>query len=259
MLIFAMIALLQGCDTFFEPDITDQNVNLVSPAKGISTDVAAQTFLWEKIRDNSDYHFQLASPSFDSSATFIVDTVIPSLKFDVTLYPARFEWRVRAENSVYHTNWTTSTFSVFSTTDLTRQKVNLLAPGSISNTGNLKFQWDKLYNAEKYSFVVYRDNWDGIIVVPPLEVSLNQSDQALKDGKYVWGVMALNQNSQSIYWRKDLIVDSTPPLQPVLITPRDSSVITAATISFSWNSSDLTSGISQDTSKNPHPEEGALC
>jgi hypothetical protein len=71
----------------------------------------------------------------------------------------------------------------------------------------------------------------------------------LGDGKYVWGVKAKNSLFETPYSQKNLMVDATAPLIPVLISPSDNSVVKNSLISFLWKSSDLTSGIARDTLK----------
>lgn len=254
MVLIFMVVVTAGCSTFFEEDISDQTVKLLSPANGISTDISSQTFCWERIEGASEYRFQLVTPSFDSTEALLMDTLLldtlgSSNKINVTLYPSNFEWRVRAENSGWQTKWTTGKFQIYSTTDLTRQRINLLAPGLMANTTNTGFQWDALYNADNYSFVVYKENWDGVLAVPPVLLTSTYSGITLGDGKYVWGVMAKNTTSGTLYSQKSLIVDTTPPATAVLSSPADSSSVTNTTITFTWNSSDQTSGIARDTLK----------
>ena len=247
--LFFVLLLFVGCKAFFEQDITNQTVTLLAPTSGVKTEIASQTFLWEQIDGASDYRLQIVSPSFDSIRVMVLDTIISTDKFSYVLYPAVFEWRVRAENSVYQSSWAMGKLQVYSTTDLTGQKVNLLAPGTITNCNTVNFQWDILYNANHYTLVVYKDLWQGVPAVSPTTVDTTFLTSTLTDGNYIWGVKAQNSTSETLYSQKSLIVDSTPPTQPVLSAPSNGSVGTSMTISFTWNSSDLTSGISQDTLK----------
>jgi len=247
--LFFVLVLFAGCKAFFEQDITKQTVKLLAPSSGVKTEIASQTFLWEQIDGASDYRLQIASPSFDSIRVMVLDTIISTDKFSYVLYPADFEWRVRGENSVYQSSWAMGKLQVYSSTDLTGQKVNLLSPGTITNFNTVNFQWDILYNANHYTLVVYKDLWQGSPALNPTVVDTTFLMSNLADGNYVWGVKAQNPTSETLYSQKSLIVDSTPPTQPVLTTPSNGSVGTSTTISFTWNSSDLTSGISQDTLK----------
>jgi hypothetical protein len=248
-LVFLVLLVISGCKTFFEEDITNQTVALLSPATGSTTEIASQTFWWQKLEGDMKYRLQIVSPSFDSSEVLILDTLIASDKFTVVLYPSVFEWRVRAENSVWQTKWTTGELEIYSTLDLKRQKVNLTSPGAMTNKNSNRFGWEELYNAEDYSFVVYQDQWDGILAVEPTKVDGTFIEKELIDGQYVWGVKAENSTSESLFTQKTLIIDSTSPTKPILALPSDGSTVTNLTLSFSWNSSDLTSGIARDTLK----------
>ncbi|HEY3390350.1 MAG TPA: hypothetical protein VGK38_12300 [Prolixibacteraceae bacterium] len=247
--IFFALVLIAGCKTFFEEDISNQTVTLLSPGSGTETEIASQTFWWEKVEGASDYRLQVVTPSFESTETLILDTLISADKFTFTLYPSVYEWRVRAENSAWQTQWTKGQLQIYSTLDLTRQKVNLLSPGLIINTKSIRFQWDGVTNAKSYSIVAYKDQWDGISAVTSTKVDTTFFENELNDGKYVWGVKAKNSISETLYSQKTLIVDTTPPTVPDLSSPSDSSAFTNTKVSFTWSSSDLTSGISQDTLK----------
>lgn len=248
-LLFFVLVVITGCKTFFEEDISNQTVKLLSPTNGTMTEIGPQTFWWEKIGGASDYRLQVVSPSFDSAEVLILDTLVSTDKFIAVLYPSVYEWRVRAENSAWQTQWTIGQLQIYSTTDLTRQKVNLLSPGLIINTKNIRFQWDGLSNAKNYSYVAYKDEWDGILAITHTLVDITFFEKELIDGKYIWGVKAKNPTSETLYSQKSLIVDATPPTTAGLSSPTDGSVGTNTTITFTWNSSDLTSGISQDTLK----------
>lgn len=247
--LISLLFIVAGCKTFFEEDITNQAITLLSPATGIETDIASQTFWWNKVEGAKSYRLQIVTPTFNSSDALILDTLISSDKFTNVLYPSAFEWRVRAENDGYQTQWAINKLLIFSTSDLTRQKVNLIAPGTISVSENIRFQWDGLYNAKNYSFVAYKDKWEGILEVAPTSVDTTFLEEKLNDGIHVWGVKAKNSNSETLYAQKTLIIDKTPPVMAVLSLPSDSSLSTKTTILFTWTSSDLTSGISQDTLK----------
>jgi len=244
-----VLVAIAGCKTFFEEDITNQTVKLLSPTTGTTTEIASQTFWWEKIDGASDYRLQVVTPSFNSAEDLVLDTLVSTDKFIAVLYPSIYEWRVRAENSVYQSKWTTGQLQIYSTLDLTRQKVNLLSQGLITNTKNIRFQWDGVLNAKSYSYVAYKDKWEGVLAVTSTKVDTTFFEKELNDGKYVWGVKAKNAISETLYSQKTLTVDATPPTIPVLSAPSDSAVVSKTTVSFAWESSDLTSGIGQDTMK----------
>lgn len=247
--LFLVLIVISGCKTFFEEDITNQTVAILSPARGTVTEIASQTFWWQKVEGAMKYRLQIVTPSFDSTEVLVLDTLVASDKFMVNLFPSVYEWRVRAENSGWQTPWTMGELEIYSTMDLKRQKINLLSPGLMTNKNTNRFEWDELYNAKNYSFVIYKEQWDGVLAVEPTNVEDAFIEAELMDGKYVWGVKAENSTSESLFSQKTLTVDATPPLKPALISPSDGLTASSLTLSFSWNSSDLSSGIARDTLK----------
>lgn len=254
-MIFKDIAMLllmitiNGCNTFFEEDITQKTVGILSPSSGTESEVASQTFWWKKVDGASHYHLQIVTPSFDSIQVLILDTIVSSDKFMMVLYPSVYEWRVRAENSAWQSQWTSTTLKIYSTNDLTRQKINLRAPGSLSNKSKNLFRWEGLYNADHYAIVAYKDQWEGILAISYTNVDTTNFETNLNDGMYIWGVKAINSTSETLYTQKSLMVDTSSPEVPDLLAPSDKSISSALKVSFSWNSSDMMSGLAQDTLK----------
>jgi hypothetical protein len=244
-----LLLIITGCQTFFEEDISNQKVVLLSPVPGIETEIVSQTFWWTEIEGATDYRLQIVTPSFDSSEVLILDTLISKDKFSKVLFPSDFEWRVRAENNVFKTDWSKGFLYILSTDDLTRQTVNLISPSSITNLKKIKFEWDYLYNADNYLFVAYKEEWDGILEITPTITDTTFLEKVLPEGKFSWGVKARNSVSETLYSQKSLIVDSTPPDIPILLSPTDEYITTNTSITFSWSSSDLTSGILYDSLK----------
>jgi hypothetical protein len=249
ILFITFLFFVSGCHTIFEEDITDQKVELLSPITGIETEVFSQTFWWTEVKGASSYRLQIVTPSFDSSEVLILDTLITKDKFTLILYPEIFQWRVRAENSVFHTPWTTGSLKIYSSDDLTRQTVNPGSPGVLTNSHNIRFEWSALYTAESYSFLVFREIWDESEEIAPITTDTTYLVINLTDGKYIWGVKANNSFSETLYSKKVLIVDSTPPDIPALSLPGNDSKTSDTTVSFSWISSDVTSGILYDSLK----------
>jgi hypothetical protein len=247
--IFILLLIISGCQTFFEKDISDEKVKLLSPTPGMQTDIVSQTFWWSEIEGATNYRLQIVTPAFDSSEVLLLDTLISKDKFSKVLFPSVFEWRVRAENNAFMTDWSYGELYILSTDDLAKQTVNLNFPGPIMNSNKIRFGWDNLYNADTYTFVAFKDIWDGIYEISPTVIDTTILEKILPDGIYSWGVKAKNSVSETLYSKKNLVVDTTPPEKPILISPVDEFSTTDKTITFSWNSSDRTSGILYDSLK----------
>jgi hypothetical protein len=251
MLGIILIATMAGCDSFFEDDISNRTVELVSPADQVETDILTQTFYWDVVKGASSYRLQVATPSFANSENLVLDTLVTDNKYTYSLFPAEFEWRVRAENSAYHSGWSSSHFTIYSSNDLTRQKVQLVSPhdGKITNSTDISFVWDALYNADNYQIAIYKGSWEGEMVVAPVSVDGTSYEGTLSEGTFFWGVQAQNQTSETSYTIQSMVIDQTPPNVPVLTSPENNSTVTSTSVQFAWKSSDSGSGIAQDTVK----------
>jgi len=251
MLGIILIATMAGCDSFFEDDISNRTVELVSPADQVETDILTQTFYWDAVKGASSYRLQVVTPSFANAENLVLDTLVSDNKYTYTLFPAKFEWRVRAENSVYQSGWSSSHLTIYASDDLTRQKVQVSSPhdGYITNQADISFVWDALYNADNYQVAVYKGSWEGETEVAPVNVDGTSYEGTLSEGTFFWGVKAQNQTSETSYTIQSLMIDQTPPNVPVLTSPENNATVTSTSVQFAWNSSDSGSGIAQDTVK----------
>ncbi|MEM1003019.1 MAG: hypothetical protein AAGH46_10265, partial [Bacteroidota bacterium] len=69
-------------------------------------------FSWEPIQFSDGYQLQVAEPNFQFATQILEDTLVGSTSFIKTLSSGPYEWRVRAVNSAYETNYTTQAFSI---------------------------------------------------------------------------------------------------------------------------------------------------
>ncbi len=237
LLITIPISLLFGCSVFMEEDISDDLVTLIAPADNDSTEIVTLTFWWNKNNDATSYRLQIVSPDFASATSVVLDTLVVEDKYDVTLFPGDFEWRVRAENGAYQTDWTTAKLTIIATDDLTQQRVRLVIPNenSFTNKQNITFKWDTLPHVDFYKFLIYKDDWGN---------GDSLEDQKVEDGNSItldvdeeelwWGVRAVNSKSTTLFTYRKLIVDVTPPLVPTLGSPGDNHSSADTTVTFAW-------------------------
>ncbi|GET24702.1 hypothetical protein [Prolixibacter sp. NT017] len=246
-----LLVAMAGCDSFFEDDISNRTVELVSPADQVETDILTQTFYWDVVKGASSYRLQIVTPSFANAENLVLDTLVTDNKYTYSLFPAEFEWRVRAENSVYQSGWSSSHLTIYSSDDLTRQKVQLVSPhdAKITNSTDISFVWDALYNADNYQIAIYKGSWEGETVVAPVSVDGTSYEGTLSEGTFFWGVQAQNQTSETSYTIQSMVIDQTPPNVPVLTSPENNATVASTSVQFAWNSSDSGSGIAQDTVK----------
>lgn len=119
-LLFLIPALLVfACDDILEvTDISEENVVLLAPSDGTTVLQTKVSFSWNEVFEATQYQVQVATPGFENAAQIVVDTLIvldttyAGARFDKILIDSDYEWRVKAQNSDYETNFTTNIFKV---------------------------------------------------------------------------------------------------------------------------------------------------
>jgi hypothetical protein len=236
--LFLMVFLISSCDDIFEKDITDKELVLIAPGDNLKTDVATQTFWWEELDGALTYDLQIVSPSFASIEIVIADTVISNNKFTINLDPGIFEWRVKAQNSVYESPFVLRTLEIDSTLDLKNQIVTLTSPAddAFLNSTSTLFKWKKLYNADTYSIEVHNTSWSGDITYSLSSITYDTlTIEDLADGVYYWGIKAWNSNSATDFSTREFTIDQTTPGVPSLLTPVDEASLEDLTVEFTWS------------------------
>lgn len=90
-----------SCDDIIEPDITSKQVEIKSPADGITIQTITPTFTWNAVDGATKYNIQIAYPSFDK-VQVLYDTTITKTVYSKQLNSGIFEWKVRAVNNNYY-------------------------------------------------------------------------------------------------------------------------------------------------------------
>src|SRR5215217_1004573 len=101
-----LIIIFSGCKEFIEPSIAKRYVVQLAPANSSESTQYNQTFWWEPVEDALKYRLQVANPNFDRTQVLVLDTLVETNKFNYTLEPGTYEWRVRAENGSSETAYT---------------------------------------------------------------------------------------------------------------------------------------------------------
>lgn len=233
-----LVLFVNACTDIIEKNITNKELVIIAPGNNIHTSIATQTFWWEYLDGATSYTLQVVSPSFASVEKVIIDTTITLNKFMVNLFPGKFEWRVGAQNGSYATPYIVSTLQIDSTTDLKTQNVTLIAPleNDFTNAPNIIFHWQKLYNADNYSFEIHKTDWNGSLMYSAASIIYDTlSLKSLADGTYTWGIKAWNANSATGFTTRSFTIDRIAPGIPNLLTPADKAKLTQLQVNFSWN------------------------
>lgn len=113
------IVIFASCENILEvPDISKESVVLLAPSDSSSVIQSNVNFTWNEIFEATQYHVQIAAPSFENASQIVLDTLIvvdsaytgPSLR--KTLIDNDYEWRVKALNSGYETEFALNRFAV---------------------------------------------------------------------------------------------------------------------------------------------------
>ena len=236
-LFILLLFVLTGCKEFIEPSIQKRKVTLLAPAPGTEGIQYAQSFWWETVEDALKYRLQVVSPAFSNTARLVLDTLVAANRFDFTLDPGNYEWRVRAENGSSQTAYTTANFTIYAGS-IKAQQVQLQVPAnhSITASSNQRFGWLKLYGAERYRLEIDTNNFadETVLFFDQTTPNLEYLVPLTKDKVYQWRVKALNDTAESRWSAiQDVTFDSTPPPQVTLISPA-TGLITSSPVTLRW-------------------------
>lgn len=106
--------LFYSCEeVFYEADISEIIVEILAPTDGVELTVGTQTFSWNQVEDADTYSIQIATPNFENATQILLDSVTTETSIAKELLTSgEYQWRVKAVNSEYETNYTTNSFSV---------------------------------------------------------------------------------------------------------------------------------------------------
>ncbi|MCB0401208.1 MAG: hypothetical protein KDD41_03935 [Flavobacteriales bacterium] len=237
-LLIAGTLALQGCDDFIEKDIESEQILLLAPANNLTTTQLTHTFWWDLLKGAELYNMQIVEGTFSSVTNFVLDTTISKNKFDYTLYPGSFQWRVKGINNGSETYYSTFTLTIDSSLDISNQQVILSSPAdnSITNNDNLSFSWNALLNADDYLIEIHEGSWTGNLVFGPQLVTSTGYSTTLPEGVLVWGVQARNStsNTSTAFSTRTLTIDTTSPEIVTLVSPADNATLNDVYNTYSW-------------------------
>ena len=129
--ILIIIIMCWSCEEIIEVgDISDQAISVLAPTNNVVIESSSVTFSWENVIDATGYRLQIATPNFESAQQILLDSLVTETSFTNTLDFGDYQWRIRGENSVYTTAYSTINFSVNANLapDISNELVELLSP-----------------------------------------------------------------------------------------------------------------------------------
>lgn len=221
LLALISIILLESCRDIFEKDISKNTISIVSPPDNYTTQNYQIIFLWNESKDIQKYRLQIVSPSFDSVQRFILDTLTTDLRIAVTLFPGKYQWRIRGENNSSYSIYQTRRLLIDTTTNLNNQAFAVNSPQDnyYTKSNMLAFSWLLFPYATSYEYNLL----DSFGVIQKIKTTSGTAIyDTIPEGTYKWRVRALNTSNGtatqfSIF--RSLVVDQTAPTASIPSLP----------------------------------------
>ena len=108
-----LVLCFLACEEIIEvKDISKEAITILAPTNNTVLDKVAVVFSWEPVELAETYHIQVATPNFENAQQIVKDSTLTETRFSTTLSTKTYEWRVRAVNSEYTTDYNTNGFLI---------------------------------------------------------------------------------------------------------------------------------------------------
>lgn len=238
MLAALMISgVLAGCSEFMEEPVTDAVPELLSPGDHAETGKYVLDFMWEPVEHAMEYRLQIVTPSFDSVAFYLADTVVQGHRHTLTLEPGKYQWRLRAQNGSSASMYVSRSLTVYRS-DLSGQRILQKSPAHDYLTGEPQtdFSWEPIFGVTAYVLQLDTNNFSNEDTLVANEITpMTAITYSLpKEGEYQWRVKGVNDTAQTQWSNaRTILYDATPPLPPVLWSP-DSNQQVPRPVRLQW-------------------------
>ena len=243
---FSIITLLlSSCKELIEPNISNSQLQLETPADQFLSTSYTVGFWWDKVDDALKYRLQVVSNTFALPGSLVLDTVIKANKFSFNFNPGQFQWRVMAMNGSSQTAFTSPRSYSVASTSIKQQSVQLSSPANnyLTNQSTIIFQWGSLYGATKYQIEIDTNNFvnESAVIANVIIPGQQYNFTFPKDQVYQWRVKAQNDTAQAKWSAVNtLTFDHTPPGKVTLVAPTTGQTLSKP-VSLQWNSMATTS------------------
>lgn len=112
LIVLCSIILLWNCEAIFVEDLSNETIVLLAPLDNTEVINGSIQFNWQQVSDSVKYTIQIATPSFDAASQIVLDSITTSTVISKNLEVGDYQWRIKASNSGYSTNYSTSSFKV---------------------------------------------------------------------------------------------------------------------------------------------------
>ncbi|MDG5490654.1 hypothetical protein [Psychroserpens sp. SPM9] len=108
-----MLVSLYSCEEIIAvEDISNETVSIMAPTNNATISITSINFSWQPIEFADQYQLQIATPDFESTQQIVADTIISTSSFTKALEANSYQWRVKAINFAYETQFTTQNLIV---------------------------------------------------------------------------------------------------------------------------------------------------
>ena len=111
--VLLIVVVVFNCEALIEvEDISNEAILVLAPADNSTLNTTTVNFSWQSLEFAETYHLQIAIPNFESAQAIVEDTLISLTNHTKTLSEGNYQWRVRATNFGYETQYTTQTITI---------------------------------------------------------------------------------------------------------------------------------------------------
>lgn len=236
-----------GCEEIIiEENISEQLLVLVAPKNNAKLNFTGITFTWERLESAPLYQLQIANPNFAEPLQITLDTITTNSSFTQQLPEGNYEWRVRAMNSYYKTQYTSRLFSIVSNDDFQSNTVTLQSPKNslITKNPTQNLLWQTIIGAVNYEVQITDNNGT---TIKDQTLTTTELNFTFPEGNFIWKVRASNGTKQTLYSTRTILIDTTTPNTPSLSNPANLSTTDNKDINFQWNRSPVAGSIETDS------------
>lgn len=228
-----LVAFLSCEELLFVDDISKDQVEIIVPQNGTQVSSAQIRFTWQSLEGAEAYRFQLASPSFDSIQSLLVNEVVEETFFEQNLTKGDYEWRVNGINSEYVSQSTTNAISVKEDQDFSAREIKIISPDeehSAFKTFTINFEWEGLTNAGQYRIKIEHNE----VIFSEETTTETQLNLTVPYGKSTFKIRGENDTQNTFYALRNFVVDTIAPEKIQLVSPTNNEELDTETVQFDY-------------------------
>ena len=114
LVIFFALLSTTSCDDLVIANITEDNVELLTPKNNEELNINPILFSWDRLSGAEQYRFQIIGNEFGISSEYLLDSLLNKTWIELHLQPGQYEWRVKGVNSEYESLYTSRIVNILS-------------------------------------------------------------------------------------------------------------------------------------------------